>query len=64
MLIYNWRDLTNPKARSAEIYTDSAARVWSNEGYEVTLCTSVVAGQSDYEVGEGGYQMDRRDGRF
>ena len=64
ILIYNWRDLTHPKAGGAEVYTDSVARVWSNEGHEVTLFTSAVQDQPDDEVGEGGYRIVRRGGRL
>ena len=64
ILIYNWRDLTHPKAGGAEVYTDSVARVWSNEGHEVTLFTSAVQDHPDDEVGEGGYRIVRRGGRL
>lgn len=64
ILIYNWRDLTHPKAGGAEVYTDSVARVWSNEGHEVTLFTSAVMDQPGDEVGEGGYRIVRRGGRL
>ena len=64
ILIYNWRDLTHPKAGGAEVYTDAVARVWSNEGHEVTLFTSSVMGQPGDEVGEGGYRIVRRGGRL
>ncbi|KJE75558.1 glycosyltransferase family 4 protein [Ferrimicrobium acidiphilum] len=64
ILIYNWRDLTHPKAGGAEVYTDAVARVWSKEGHEVTLFTSAVPGQSDDEVGVGGYRIVRRGGRL
>jgi glycosyltransferase involved in cell wall biosynthesis len=64
ILIYNWRDLTHPKAGGAEVYTDAVARVWINEGHEVTLFTSAVQDQPDDEVGEGGYRIVRRGGRL
>lgn len=64
ILIYNWRDLTHPKAGGAEVYTDAVARVWSHEGHEVTLFTSTVMGQPGDEVGEGGYRIVRRGGRL
>ena len=64
ILIYNWRDLAHPKAGGAEVYTDAVARVWINEGHEVTLFTSSVMGQPGDEVGEGGYRIVRRGGRL
>ncbi|MHB1734718.1 MAG: glycosyltransferase family 4 protein [Ferrimicrobium acidiphilum] len=64
ILIYNWRDLTHPKAGGAEVYTDAVARVWKNQGHEVTLFTSAVPGQPDDEIGDGGYRIVRRGGRL
>jgi hypothetical protein len=63
ILIYNWRDLTHPKAGGAEVYTDAMARAFVNRGCEVTLFSSAVTGQPGDEVTEGGYRIVRRGGK-
>ncbi|MHB1520707.1 MAG: glycosyltransferase family 4 protein [Ferrimicrobium sp.] len=64
ILIYNWRDLTHPKAGGAEVYTDAIAREWSSQGHEVTLFTSAVDGQPVDEMLAGGYRVIRRGRRL
>ena len=64
ILIYNWRDLTHPKAGGAEVYTDAIAREWSSQGHEVTLFTSAVDGQPVDQMLAGGYRVIRRGGRL
>ncbi|WP_298211181.1 glycosyltransferase family 4 protein [Ferrimicrobium sp.] len=64
ILIFNWRDLTHPKAGGAEVYTDAVARAWISQGHQVTLFTSAVEGHSGDEVSQGGYRIIRRGGRL
>jgi glycosyltransferase involved in cell wall biosynthesis len=40
ILIFNWRDLRNPDAGGAEVFTHENARRWVKAGNEVTLFTS------------------------
>lgn len=63
ILIYNWRDLKHPLAGGAEVYTDQVARVWVEQGHQVTLFTSAVEGRSEWDIAAGGYQVIRRGGR-
>ncbi len=36
----NWRDIANPAAGGAEVFTHQVARHWANWGHEVTVLTS------------------------
>jgi glycosyltransferase involved in cell wall biosynthesis len=48
ILILNWRDVTNPRAGGAEIYTQNVATEWVREGHSVTLfCSSVRNGPTE-----------------
>jgi|GEM_PF-4102942 len=37
ILIYNWRDIKNPAAGGAEVFTHENAKRWVEKGNEVTL---------------------------
>jgi len=50
ILIYNWRDIKNPDAGGAEVFTHEIARRWVERGNEVTLFTSKFAGCRKEEV--------------
>ncbi len=63
ILIYNWRDLGHSLAGGAEVYTDNVARVWVEQGHQVTLFTSAVEGRSAWDIGAGGYQVIRQGSR-
>jgi glycosyltransferase involved in cell wall biosynthesis len=58
-VLFNWRDLSHPKAGGAEIYTDSLLRVLADQGFECTWFASASPGQSAYEKGEK-YEIVRR----
>ncbi len=40
ILILNWRDITNPDAGGAEVFTHEVAKRWVEQGHEVSLLTS------------------------
>jgi glycosyltransferase involved in cell wall biosynthesis len=40
ILIFNWRDIKNPEAGGAEVFTHENAKRWVKMGHEVTLFTS------------------------
>ncbi len=63
ILIYNWRDLEHPLKGGAEVYTDQVARVWVEQGHQVTVFTSKVDGRSEWDIAPGGYQVIRRGSR-
>jgi glycosyltransferase involved in cell wall biosynthesis/O-antigen/teichoic acid export membrane protein len=53
ILILNWRDITNPDAGGAEVFTHEVARRWVGEGHEVTLLTSRFPGAQATELIDG-----------
>lgn len=53
ILILNWRDIRNPEAGGAEVFTHEVARRWVAEGHEVTLMTSQFAGARVEETIDG-----------
>ena len=53
ILIYNWRDIRNPAAGGAEVFTHEIARRWVERGNEVTMFTSAFAGCRKEEVVDG-----------
>lgn len=46
ILFVNWRDLENPEAGGAEVFTHEVAKRWIGQGHEVTLLTSRFPGAS------------------
>ncbi len=53
ILIFNWRDIRNPEAGGAEIYTHEIARRLVERGYSVTLFTSRFDGCEREEIIDG-----------
>ncbi len=53
ILIYNWRDIRNPDAGGAEVFTHEVARRWVESGNEVTMFTSAFGGCKKEEVVDG-----------
>lgn len=53
ILIFNWRDIKNPEAGGAEVFTHEIAKRLVKKGNEVTLFTSEFSGCKKEEVFEG-----------
>jgi glycosyltransferase involved in cell wall biosynthesis len=53
ILIFNWRDITNPVAGGAEVYTHNVANEWIKEGHSVTLFCAAVERRPGDEVIDG-----------
>lgn len=53
VLFLNWRDITNPEAGGAEIFTHEVAKRWVEQGHEVSLLTSRFSGGSQVETVDG-----------
>jgi len=53
ILIFNWRDIKNPEAGGAEIFTHENARRWVKVDHEVTLFTSEFDGCKKEEIIDG-----------
>jgi hypothetical protein len=53
ILIVNWRDIRNPEAGGAEVYTHEVARRWDRAGHDVTLLTSRFDGVRSKETVDG-----------
>ena len=62
ILILNWRDLENPRAGGAEVYTEGFASVLVERGHDVTLFTSDFGGAR--ESVSNGIRVIRRGSRF
>ena len=52
-MIFNWRDIKNPEAGGAEVFTHENAKRWTKMGHEVTLFTSEFNGCKKEEVVDG-----------
>lgn len=63
VLFLNWRDLANPEAGGAEVYTERVARRFAQAGVQVTLLTSAFPGSAPYDWA-GEYLVVRDGGRF
>lgn len=63
VLWLNWRDLANPRAGGAEVFTEEVLRCWASWGHEVTLFTSEVDGLPRHELVEG-VEVIRQGNRF
>ena len=63
ILIFNWRDIRNPNAGGAEIFTHENAKRWVRQGNEVTLLTSMFPGGMSEETLDG-IHIHRSGGRF
>lgn len=53
ILIFNWRDIENPKAGGAEVFTHENAKRWVEAGNEVTLFTSAFPNCKKEEIIDG-----------
>jgi glycosyltransferase involved in cell wall biosynthesis/O-antigen/teichoic acid export membrane protein len=53
ILICNWRDIRNPDAGGAEVFTHEVAARWAADGHAVTLVTSRFPGARTSEVIDG-----------
>ncbi|MEA2520851.1 MAG: hypothetical protein QOI81_497, partial [Actinomycetota bacterium] len=53
VLFLNWRDIANPEAGGAEVFTHEVAKRWVARGHEVTLLTSRFRGSRPSEVIDG-----------
>jgi glycosyltransferase involved in cell wall biosynthesis len=53
ILFLNWRDLANPDAGGAEVFTHEVARRWVAAGHEVSLLTAGFAEGAPAEVRDG-----------
>ncbi len=50
IVVMNWRDIRNPDAGGAEVYTHELAKRWATLGHNVTLLTSMFRGAAADEV--------------
>jgi len=62
-LIFNWRDVKNPEAGGAEVFTHENAKRWVRMGHEVTLFTSEFNGCKKEEIIDG-VKVVRAGGRY
>src|SRR5690606_29294420 len=53
ILWFNWRDIKNPDAGGAEVFTHEVMRRLAAKGYSATLFTSEYAGCSENETIDG-----------
>lgn len=63
VLWLNWRDIRNPEAGGAEVFTHEVAKRLVEGGWGVTLFTSTFPGGAREEELEG-VEVVRRGGRF
>ncbi len=60
ILIFNWKDLSNPRSGGAEVYTDRVATEWVKMGHDVTLFCAAVEDLPEHDLAAGGYNVVRR----
>ena len=53
VLVINWRDVKNPEAGGAEIFTQEVARRWVAQGHDVTQLASRFPGAPPHEIIDG-----------
>jgi len=53
VLFLNWRDVRNPDAGGAEVFTHEVAKRWAKQGHQVTLLTSRFPNAPALEVVDG-----------
>jgi O-antigen/teichoic acid export membrane protein/glycosyltransferase involved in cell wall biosynthesis len=53
ILFLSWRDIHNPSAGGAEVWTHQVARCWVEQGHSVTLLTSGFSDGRGHEVIDG-----------
>lgn len=68
ILVFNWRDLTNPSAGGAEVYVESVLTRWAAQGHHVTLFCAAHSDAPDREHKQAsefsGYDIHRAGNRF
>jgi len=55
ILIFNWRDIKNPEAGGAEVYTHEITKRLVNKGHRVVLVTAGFKGTKEEEIIDGVY---------
>jgi glycosyltransferase involved in cell wall biosynthesis len=63
ILIYNWRDIINPAAGGAEVFTHEIAKRLVSKGHKITLFTSAFGGCKAREAIDG-IDIIRSGGRY
>jgi len=63
ILIYNWRDIKNPAAGGAEVFTHEIAKRLVSKGHRICLFTSAFKGCEKNEIIDG-LEIVRSGGRF
>jgi len=63
ILWFNWRDIKNPEAGGAEVYTHEIAKRLARKGYSITLFTAKFKGCKDEETIDG-VRIIRDGGKF
>lgn len=63
ILILTWRDLANPAAGGAEVYTEQVAKRWAAQGHQITLFAAAVADRPIVEKVDG-YTVVRGGNRY
>jgi len=53
ILIFNWKDINNPEAGGAEVFTHEISKRLVKKGHEVTLFTSQFKGSQKEEIVDG-----------
>lgn len=61
--LLTWRDLRNPDAGGAEVYTEQVTKRWARDGHEVTIFAAAVEGAPPDEVVDG-YRVVRRGTKY
>ncbi len=63
IVVLNWRDIQNPNAGGAEVFTQEVTSRWARHGNEVTLLTSRFPGSTNRES-IGGVEVRRQGSRY
>ena len=63
VLWFNWRDIKNPEAGGAEVFTHEVMRRLVKKGYDMTLFTAQFPGNSQNETIDG-IQIVRQGGKY
>jgi len=53
ILVFNWRDIKNPEAGGAEVYTHEIMKRLAAKGYEITWITAGFEGGKENEIVDG-----------
>lgn len=63
ILIFNWRDVKNPVAGGAEVFTHEVAKRWASQGHKVTLFTAAFPNGKREELRDG-VKIIRNGGKY